>query len=344
MLRHSDLPAIWKEIGEGDKTAAQGNQAQAMELLKSYLEGQTSQRNMGSLKDLLSSGALPEGSGASIGGSGTVSATKGYNPTSVTNAGASQAKHFVDMANKEYKPISDQLDASKATLDALDQKNATSDKIAIVNEARLVAGQGGSRALKTVMDQLSGGKTANMKFQDTLNYFNNTPEIPTMTDGQRDSIRESVFNRTGQLANLHSQTKAKLAQQGPAVAPLADSNSLLSSVASPVDQKLGEIKSMQQEYSKQKANMPGNPVSSPSTADANPSNLQRLMSFFKPQAKAQAAPQQAAQAPQAPALDDVDAAVAKAMQKKQQAALLMQQKQKQQAQQAPQAPQAPQGQ
>lgn len=221
----------------------------------------------------------------------------GGNPyAKMANAGPKEAMAFLKNAQGAYKGINDQLDSAQGTLDALNQGNAASDKLALINEARLAAGAGGSRAIKSIMDSLTGGKTVGMDFQNALNYMQNTPQDVVMQPGQRDAIRESVYGRMGQVGQMHEQAKQQLMQQGPIVAPHADTAGIISSLVTPADQKLQKLKSMQQQYQSQRQSMQGQPsVSRPSQADANPTTFDRLKSLFSgggPQQAPAAAPQQ----------------------------------------------------
>lgn len=212
-----------------------------------------------------------------------------------------QAGAFDKMAGAAYKPINEQLTASRATLDALNQGNASSDKLALINEARLAAGQGGSRAIAHIVDTLSGGTTAAGSFQDKLNWLQNTPNIPTMQPGMRDAIRESVFNRIPQLDQQHQQAQAQLTARGASVTPMADTKSILGAYTAPADSNLNQLKQYQQDYMKQRQGAQ-NPISQPATANPNPTTMDKLKSFFGG-GQQQAAPQapQAQTPAQAPA-------------------------------------------
>lgn len=221
-------------------------------------------------------------------------ASYGESDPDPTKMSAAEAQKFLKTAGTAYKPINDQLDASKATLDYLNQKNASSDKLALISEARIAAGQGGSRAIKGIMDSLSGGKTAGMDFQNALNYVNNTADIPTMQDSQRDALRESVFGRIPQLGTLHNQTQAQLAQQGPLVAPHADHVGLTNSFSTPAQAKLDQLNQMGKEYQTQRAAMNSRAIGAPpAVADQSASTLDKirngLSSWLKPSAPAPSA-------------------------------------------------------
>lgn len=210
--------------------------------------------------------------------------------------GPHQAQAFMKTAQGAYKGINDQLDSAQATLEALNHGNSTSDKLALINEARLAAGSGGSRAIAKMVDVLSGGATSAGNFQDKINWLQNTPNIPTMQPAQRDAIRESVFNRIPQVEQQHQQVQAQLAQQGAISAPQTDHAGLVRSFASPAQQKLELIKKMGTDYSAQRQQMQPQPaVSNPSVASPNPTTLDRLKALFS-----RGAPQQS-QAPAPPA-------------------------------------------
>lgn len=253
------------------------------------LQDKTKQDAFNSMVKQFFPNGLPDGSGVTSPLGGSV--TKGYNFAAIA---PHEAKAFQGIADKSFKPINDILDSSKSTLDNLNMGNTAGDKLAMINEARLAASTGGSRALGTIIPLLTGGKTGAGDFQGFMNYLQNTPNIPTLQPAQRDALRESVFNRLDQTEQMANQSAASLAQQGAQIAPHTDYNSLIGSYATPASQKLQGLRQMQQQYKAQRQKMqPQPPVSQPSTSDANPSTLDKLMSFFKsPSSQApQAAPQ-----------------------------------------------------
>lgn len=201
----------------------------------------------------------------------------------VLSTGPKEAQSFVKNAQGAYKGLNDQFDASKATLDALNQGNSTSDKLALINEARLAAGAGGSRAISHMVSILSGDPTMEGDLQKGINWLQSSA-TPTMTASQRNAIRESVFNRLPQLEDQHNQVSTQLAQQAPIVAPHTDTTSLLQSITSPASQRLSVLKKMQADYAAKRSQMtPNNPVSNPAIANPNPTMVDRLKSFFSPQ-------------------------------------------------------------
>ncbi len=285
--------------GEGGANAVNQKAADKRQReLQEYLQGQKpitagaeqaakNEENIKTLNDPRVQDLVNEGGSASVG-----DIHLGGNPyAKLAGAGSKEAQAFLKTAQSSYKPINEQLDAGQSTIDMLNQGNANSDKLALINEARLAAGQGGSRAISHMVDLLSGGQTAASDFQGKLNWLQNTPNIPTLQPAQRDSIRESTFNRLNQLEQLHNQAQAALAQQGAIIAPHADYSTLLGSVATPVSQKLSNLKKMQAEYQSQRSKMSPNAVSAPAQANDNPTTLDRLKSFFG--GSSQQAPQQA---------------------------------------------------
>jgi len=285
-----------KGTQQAQQTAQQGQNEQALAKLKNYLEGQTSDSNIEKANDMLTSGNLPEGSGVNISGTGGVGVTRGWNPMTMQQNSAHQAQNFLKTAQGAYKGINDQADAAQSTLDLLNQKNANSDKLAVINELK---SQGVTRGIATMFDTMSGGKTIGGTAQDYINYIQNTPNVPAMQDAQRDAMRESVFTRAGLLGKQREQAAQQLTQQGPVVAPQADTSTIVSSFDNPVNQKLQSLQKAQQDYmsQRQKMQQQGNsPISNPSTADANPSTFEKLKSFFNPNPSP---PPQAPAAPQA---------------------------------------------
>lgn len=291
------LMQLIKAGGEGSNPYAEGDEQRKTEQLRAYLapkiagqkQAAENEANLSTLNDPRLQGLVNDGGSAKAG-----DIAIGGNPYAKMAAqGPSQAKAFLKTAQGAYKGINDQLDASQATLDMLNQGNAASDKMALINEARIAAGQGGSRAIAHLVDLLSGGQTAAGDFQAKLNWLQNTPNIPTLQPAQRDAIRESVFAKIPQLEQMHKQTATQLAQQGPIIAPQSDTSALLNSFVSPAQQKLDLIKKYQSDYSSQRQKMQPQPaISKPANADANPTTLDRIKSFFgvKPSPQQQAAP------------------------------------------------------
>lgn len=233
--------------------------------------------NTQAAKDLMADKNTPEGSGVSFGGNGSVGITRGFNPNASTNANAAQANKFLSHATNVYKGINDQLDSSKATLDSLNQGNGTSDKLALINEARLGLAGSGGRAIGQTIALLAGDPTMASDSQKAVNWLQNTPNIPTLQPAQRDAIRESVFARMQQVEQQHQQAANQLMQQGAVVAPSTYAP-LVSSFTGPADQKLSELKNMHAQYQAARSKMAqGNPVSNPSVADANPTMLQKFL-------------------------------------------------------------------
>lgn len=257
---------------------------------KSINEANLATLNDPRLQDLVREGGSVKAGDLSVGG----------NPyMRMAMQGPHQAAQFLKTAQGAYKGISDQLDSAQATLDSLNQGNAASDKLALINEAHLAAGAGGSRAIKSIMDSLSGGKTSGMAFQEALNYVQNSPNVSTLQPAQRDAIRESVFGRLAQVGQLKNQADTQLLQQGPIVAPQTDATGIVRSFSEPAAQKLQGLQKMQQQYQSQRKTMEAggvSPISQPSTANPNPTTLDRLKSFFSsgssPQAQQAPATQQ----------------------------------------------------
>lgn len=208
----------------------------------------------------------------------------GANPyAKIMSQGPKQAQSLVKMAQGAYKPINDQLDASQATLDSLNQGNAVGDKLALINEAKLGLAGSGGRAMGQLVSLLSGDSTMAGDAQKAMNWLQNTPNIPTLQPAQRDAIRESVYGRLGQVENQHNQATQQLAQVAPTVAPQADANSVLTAFSTPAQSKIQSLKKMQAEYQAQRAKQQaaGNsPISTESTANANPTTYDRLKSFL----------------------------------------------------------------
>lgn len=250
--------------------------------------------DLATLQKLNDSGLVESGGSAKAGELST-----GADPYAHMQAkGAQQGAAFNKLVEGTYKPINEQLNASRSTLDALNQNNPVSDKLALISEGRLAAGSAGSRAIGQMVDVLSGGKTANQEYQDKLNWLQNTPDQVTLQPGQRNAIRESVFARMPQLTQQHQQAAAQLGSLGPATAPQADYGSILKAHTTPADANLQQIGQYQQDY--MKARGPAGPISNPSVATPNPSNLDRLKSFLLGSGQSGASPQAQPPAPVQP--------------------------------------------
>lgn len=320
-----------RSAGEGNNPYAEAAAKEKQMKLQNYLQGQQEAQRAGRAKEMLNDpdiqNLVNEGGSYSVNPeNGSVNI--GGNPyAKAAGKGAQQAQSFIKGAQGQYKGINDQLDSSKSTLDNLNLGNSTGDKLALINEAKLSLAGSGGRAVGQMVSQLAGDPTMASDSQKAINWLNNTPNLPTLQPAQRDAIRESVFNRLPSIQQQHQQTSQQLLQQGPYAAPQTDSAALVNTFSAPVNQKLDALTKMQQQYQTQRQQMQPQPnVSNPSTANANPTTLDRLTSFFggkkaAPQQQPQAQPQ--GQAPQQPPsdLDDINAA----LQKKAQAALKQQQ-------------------
>jgi hypothetical protein len=273
-----------RSIAERKLSQQQAQQAQELEKLRAYFAPKIAgESEKAQLAEDIAAAQTPEAQDM-IRNGGSVSFGKahfGADPYAhVLSQGPHQAQQFLKTAQGAYKGINDQLDAAQATIDALNQGNAVSDKVALINEARIAAGQGGSRAIAHLVDLLSGGQTAASDFQGKLNWLMNTPNIPTLQPAQRDAIREAVHSRLPQLEQQHKQVAAQLSQQGPIIAPQSDYSSLISSFTTPTQQKLDVLKKMQSDYTSARSRMQGADISQPTIANPNPTTLDRLKSAF----------------------------------------------------------------
>lgn len=342
MWTRRDLPELAKLWQQGDQDAEserlssqQSQQAQQFAKLQDYLKGQTESNRQEQGKQLLNDPAIqgvvnnggsysvnPESGAVNIGG----------NPyAKLAGQGPHEAKTYQGIVEKTFKPINDVLDASKSTLDNLNQGNSTGDQLALINEARLGLAGSGGRAIGQVLSHLSGDPTMAQDSQKAINWLQNTPNLPTMQPAQRNAIRESVFNRLDQTEQQGTQAAQNLAAQGPALAPHTDFNSILGAYTNPAQQKLQGLRKMQTDYQGQRQQMaPQPPVSQPSQASPNPTTFDKLKSFFTGGGSAQPQAQQAQQPQQAAPVDPLDAAISSALQKKAAKALQTQTSQQQQ--------------
>lgn len=310
------------DLAQGEQEAALRKYLQAQE---PEIAGQKqSAQNAENLKTLQSpemQSQLNQGGSAKAG-----DLSIGADPYSrVMLQGPHQAQALLKTAQGAYKDINSNLDASKATLDALNLGNASGDKMALINEAKLSLN--GGRGVPSIVPMLAGDPTMATDAQKAINWLQNTPNIPTLQPAQRDALRETVFARHEQTKQQSDQVAAQLSQQAPIVAPQTDSSSIVKSFIAPAQQKIAAIDNMQQQYQAQRAKMaPQNPVSQPAQANPNPTTLDRLKSFFN--ISGQKAPSQTTTA-QAQPDDPIAAELAK------RAA---------QSLNKPQQPQAPQGQ
>lgn len=279
-------PSVADQAGmAGLLQGIRGQQAQAENKQKAQLEGEAKhkelQEHVKTLKDLITGNVLPEGASTRVG-----EISVGVDPSlklaaMQQKAGPQQANQFVKTVNNAYKPIQDQVDSSKATLDALNLGNSAGDKTALVNESRLIMGQSGGRALGAIVKLMTGDPTMETDIQKAKNWINNTPNIPTLQPAQRDAVRELVFDRLNQVKDLHGKAQQALTQQGPIVAPQADYGTLLKSVINPVQDKINELDKMRDEYKQARTKQPtSNSVSSPAVANPNPTTMDRLKSLL----------------------------------------------------------------
>lgn len=289
------LPGLLKANAE------QGAQNEALSreaALKKYLQGQEpviagrkqAAVNAENLKTLQSPGVQDltnEGGSAAVG-----DIHLGGNPyAKMAMQGPHQAQTLLKNAQGAYKDINSNLDASKTTLDALNLGNSAGDKAAAISEAKLMLN--GGKGIPSIAPMLSGDPTMAGDAQKSLNWLQNTPNIPTLQPAQRDALREMVFARHDQTKQQHQQASQQLMQQGPAIAPQADYTGIINSFVNPAQQKIDSISKMRDDYTAAKSKMPGAPISQPAIANPNPTTLDKLMSLFgksPQQPAAQAAP------------------------------------------------------
>ncbi len=182
------------------------------------------------------------------------------------------------MATKAFQPINDQAQAVKATVDNLNLGNPTGDSAAIMNEVKALSGS--SRGMLGLMQAMGGHPTANTKLQDAQNYVMNQAQSG-LQPAQRNAMREFAFSRTGQLRDQHKQISDTLNQTAPSYAnSLAASGQLpglVSSYGASPKQALDSLDQLHQQYTQQKGN---DQVSNNSIYSQQPSNVDKLKSFF----------------------------------------------------------------
>lgn len=288
-----------KNRGERALATQHAEESERQAKLKNYLQGHLEQGRQEQGKKLLNDpdvqNVVNDGGSYSV-DPATGAVHIGGNPyAKMAGQGPHEAQSFLKNAQGLYKGINDQLDGAKGTVDALNQGNAISDKVALMNETKLGLGGSGGKAFGAVMAQLSGDPTMAQDSQKALNWLQNSPNVPTMQPAMRDAIREDVYRRIPLIQKQHEQASQQLMQQGPAVAPHADYNTIVQSFTSPTMQKLQDLQGMQKQYAAQRQQMQPQPgVSQPAQANANPTTLDKLRSFFGGGSSQQQAPQSAA--------------------------------------------------
>lgn len=239
---------------------------------KQRLNDQGATSRIASLEDLIS---RHPGMGGSV---GQDAATLTFKPTNTILQGTKEhnqeGKLVHDNALKSYKPVGDMASASKDTLTYLDQGNANADKLALINEARASAGQGGSRAIAALVQQLAGKQTMISSAQDAMNWLNNTQSIPTLQPDQRDAIRESVFSRAQTLAQMHDKATAQLKSTAPSYASgLSNEGSLeplIDSYGNDVKSNISDIGKMAADYADRKQKGGNKQVGQPGDTQSQP--------------------------------------------------------------------------
>lgn len=168
-----------------------------------------------------------------------------------------EAKDYNKLVSEAYKPLNSQIDATRATLENLDLKSTVGDKAAIINEARMLGGAAGSHALQGIIRVMAPSKdTANMKFDDMINFINNSPEKSVMPDSMRESYRKFALDRLAGLEAQHQAYTKDLAAKGAVLAPHADYQSILNTEAGAFQTKLDYLRKGQQDRAKAAALAP----------------------------------------------------------------------------------------
>lgn len=212
-----------------------------------------------------------------------------------------EAQKVDSISSKKLKPFGDQLNAAKQTLDYLDQGNPSADKLALISEAQLAAGSGGSRAIKSIVDTISGGTTSNQDYQHAMNWLNNSKDIPEMQPSQRNALRETVLGRMPAVQQQYNQVKQQLSQQIPQFATMhqqmGQTKPLIESTFGPTDDLVNDINKRNTAYMQSKVQQQIPPLGQPSVATPQPSNIDKLKSMFGfgPKQPQQQSPQQPAQ-------------------------------------------------
>lgn len=287
-LYESDFAALQPGVNAITNQAAETARAKQADALKKYLQQQEpelagqkqARQNQENLKTLQSPEMQEQLNTGGSAKAGDLSI--GADPYSrVMLQGPHQANTLLSAAKGAYKDINSSLDASQTTLDNLNLGTAAGDKAAAISEAGLMLH--GGRGIPSIVPMLSGDSTMASDAQKSMNWLQNTPNIPTLQPAQRDSLREMIYARLAQTKQQHQQAAQQLAQQGPIVAPQTDYNGIINSFVTPTQQKLDALEKSQSQYEaqRQKMQQEGNaPISNPATANANPTTLDRLKSFF----------------------------------------------------------------
>jgi len=211
-----------------------------------------------------------------------------------------EGKILYDRATKLYKPVDDQAQAVKTTIDSLNLGTPAGDSAAVMNELKAVTGS--SRGVATLFDKVGGHPTAATTMAEMINYITNAANS-TMQPAQRNGMREFAYSRIGQLRQQHDSITGTLNTTAPSFAhTLASSGQLpglINSYGAAPRQALDDLDKLQKEYTTQKGNTK---VSNNSTFSPQPTTLDsisdKLSNFFRPSAKSpqpsspQAAPAQ----------------------------------------------------
>lgn len=196
---------------------------------------------------------------------------------------ASEAKTVTQLMGAKLKPLHQQLEASENTLTYLNQGNAMADKAALINEANMLAGGTGSRAIGALLAQISGDPTMGQDVQKAINWIQNSAEVK-MQPAQRNALREMVLQRLPtiqqQYQDFKKQVKPTVTQLAPMHVSMGQTDNLSSTVTSGTDELIDRLNKSNLSYMQQKAQA-GNPqVSRPAEFNQQPTTLQRLGSML----------------------------------------------------------------
>lgn len=272
----------------GAKGAESGFEQQGQEKLaklKAQLEQETSDKNIENLKNLITSGTLPEGSGASLTGTGGASITKGYNLLAQSNKekqGDAQARMKANSSYMSGLPkISQALQAASEGLNAVNDPDNKMSKGQFLGAATRALG------LSRFPNREEAAQLLPPSLQGQASHFLNWTGLESenpMNDADRKAansfLGDVLKSQQEQHENL-KQNSLNIYHSSPYSNPSGEQ--ALANLGAPVDKQFTKLMQSHQSL----PTTPGPNL----TAGANPSPLDKLGGFFKKMAGFNPSPQ-----------------------------------------------------
>lgn len=215
--------------------AAKAQNAQKLEKYKAVLGEEAIKRNLGTVKETLNSGDLPEGSGMSLDADGKVAVTRGVNPVGLAAQGAKAYTGAINFYNQKLPDEEKKLTAAERLYGAIsDPANPITAGTA---RSLLLNIHGMNRFNEEEANAMVGPTMAN-QLKKAMTFLGSN-EGATLNDAQRAGIVEILNDSVGSVKSQHDMYK-KQAQETYRMHPYATPEGMntLQSIGGPMDKRL----------------------------------------------------------------------------------------------------------